>query len=258
MLKNKEGKAEGAVCIARDVTERKEAEDALRESEKELHFLSSQLLTAQEKERKRLSIELHDELGQSLLVLKLKLRSIQEGLQTDQVRIRAECDEGIAYINEVIENVRRLSRDLSPSILENLGLSAAIRWLVDAFTKHTKIGCSLDMREIENVFSEEEEITIYRMIQECLTNIAKDAQATHVSLVVREQEGCAFFQVEDNGRGFNVRETFSKDPGKKGLGLAAMYERTRMLGGSIDIGSQEGVGTRITFTAPLDDGGYQK
>ena len=94
-LINKEGKVEGTVCIAKDVTERKEAEDALRESEKELHFLSSQLLTAQEKERKRLSIELHDELGQSLMVLKLKLRSIQEGLQAGQARIRAECDKGI-------------------------------------------------------------------------------------------------------------------------------------------------------------------
>jgi len=258
VLKNKEGKVEGAVCIARDVTERKQAEEALRESERELHFLSSQLLTAQEKERKRVSIELHDELGQSLMVLKLKLRSIQEGLQTGQARLKTECDQGIAYINEVIENVRRLSRDLSPSILENLGLSAAIRWLVDAFTKHTKIECSLEIREIENMFSEEEEITIYRMIQECLTNIAKHAQATHVSLVIREQEGCAFFRVEDNGRGFNVREAFSKDPGKKGLGLAAMYERTRMLGGAIDIWSQEGGGTRITFTVPLDDGGYQK
>jgi PAS domain S-box-containing protein len=258
VLKNKEGKAEGAVCIGRDVTERKQAEDALRESEKELHFLSSQLLTAQEKERKRLSNELHDELGQSLMVLKLKLRSIQEGLKADQGRLKTECDGGIAYINEVIENVRRLSRDLSPSILENLGLPAAIRWLVEAFTKHTKIGCSLDMMEIENVFSEEEEITIYRMIQECFTNVAKHAQATHVSLVIKEQEGCAYFRVEDNGRGFNVREAFSKDPGKKGLGLAAMYERTRMLGGSIDIWSQEGVGTRITFTVPLDDRGYQK
>jgi signal transduction histidine kinase len=217
--------------------------------------LSSQLLSAQEKERKRISIELHDELGQSLMVLKLKLRSIQEGLQTDQISIKTECDAGIAYINEVIENVRRLSRDLSPSILENLGLSAAIRWLVDAFCKHTRIECSLDLTEIENVFSEEEEITMYRMIQECLTNIAKHAQATHISLVVREQDGCAIFQVEDNGKGFKVRETLGKDPDKKGLGLAAMYERTRMLGGSIHVESLEGIGTKITFTVPLDDGG---
>jgi PAS domain S-box-containing protein len=257
VLKDKEGRTEGVVCIAKDVSERKQAEDALRESERELHFLSSQLLTAQEKERRRLSIELHDELGQSLMVLKLKLRSIQEGLPTDQASLKAECDDVIGYINEVAENVRRLSRDLSPSILEDLGLSAAIRWLVDAFTKHTKIGCSLDMIEIKNVFSEEEEITIYRMIQECLTNIAKHAQATHVSIGIKKQEGRVFFRVEDNGKGFNIREAFKKDPGKKGLGLAAMYERTRMLGGSLDIWSQEGSGTRTTFTVPLDEGGYR-
>ncbi len=257
VLKNKEGKTEGAVCIARDVTERKQAEEALRESERELHFLSSQLLTAQEKERRRLSIELHDELGQSLMVLKLKLRSIREGLPTAQARLKAECDEVIGYINEVTENVRRLSRDLSPSILEDLGLSAAIRWLVDAFTKHSNIGCSLEMMEMENLFSQEGQIIIYRIIQECLTNIAKHAQATLVSIVIKKQDGRVFFRVEDNGKGFNIREAFRKDPSKKGLGLAAMYERTRMLGGFLDISSQKGAGTRITFIVPLDDGRCQ-
>ncbi len=253
-LKNKGGKTEGAVCIARDVTKRKQAEEALRESERELHFLSSQLLTAQEKERRRLSIGLHDELGQALMVLKLKLRSIREGLPADQAGLKAECDEVLGYINEVTENVRRLSRDLSPSILEDLGLSAAIRWLVEAFTKPSNIGCSLDMMELENLFSQEGQIILYRIIQECLTNIAKHAQATHVSIVIRKQDARVFFRVEDNGKGFNLREAFSKDPGKKGLGLAAMYERTRMLRGALDIGSQEGKGTIITLTVPLDEG----
>ena len=257
VLKNKEGKAEGVVCIARDVTERKQAEEALRESESELHFLSSQLLTAQEKERRRLSIELHDELGQALMVLKLKLRSIREGLPTDQARLEAECDDLIRYINKVTENVRRISRDLSPSILEDLGLSAAIRWLVDTFTKHCNIGCSLEMMEIENLFSQEEQIIIYRIIQECLTNIAKHAQATIASVIIKKEDSQIFFCVEDNGKGFNIQEAFRKHPSKKGLGLAAMYERTRMLGGDLDIWSQEGSGTRISFMVPLDDRGYR-
>ena len=253
VLRNKDGTVEGAVCIAKDVTERKHTEEILRESEKELHFLSSQLLTAQERERRRVSIELHDELGQSLMVLKLKLRSIREELGTDHDKLRKECDEVTGYVNEITENVRRLSRDLSPSVLEDLGLSSAIQWLVEAFTKHSQIGCSLDMTEIEYAFSNEEQIIIYRMIQECLTNIGKHAQASHVSLAIGKNEDHVLFSVEDNGIGFNVREVFGRDPIKKGLGLAAMVERARMLRGSLDISSHEGSGTKITFTVPLHD-----
>lgn len=257
VLKNKEGKAEGMVCIARDITEQKRADEALRESEKELHYLSSQLLTAQEKERRRLSIELHDELGQSLMVLKLKLRSIREGLPSDQARLEAECDDLIRYINEMTENVRRISRDLSPSILENLGLSAAIRWLVDAFTEHSNIQCSLEMIEMNNLFPMEGQIILYRIIQECLTNIAKHAQSTMASIVIKKQDDRIFFCVEDNGNGFNTEEAFRKHPGKKGLGLATMYQRARMLGGNLDIWSQEGSGTKIAFTVPLAERGYR-
>lgn len=255
VLKNKDGKVEGAVCIAKDITERKQAEEILRKSERELHYLSSRLLTAQERERKRLSRELHDELGQSLMVLKLKLRSIREGLPPDQDTLREECDEGFEYINEITESVRRLSRDLSPAILEDLGLSAAIRWLAEAFSGHGRIECSLDMMELENVFSQEEQIIIYRIIQECFTNIAKHAGATRVFLSIREEDGCALFKVEDNGRGFDVQAAFGKDPAKRGLGLAALHERSRMLGGSVNISSRKGTGTRIIFSFPLQSGG---
>jgi len=99
---------------------------------------------------------------------------------------------------------------------------------------------------------------VYRIVQECLTNVAKHAQATHVSVTIRKQDDLFFFRVEDNGKGFDVKEVLGKDPRTKGLGLAAMYERTRMLKGSLDIWSQEGAGTKITFTVPLDDGGHKQ
>ena len=255
VLRNKEGKTEGVVGIARDVTERREAEEALRQSERELHFLSHQLLTTQEKERRRLSVELHDELGQALMVFKLKVRSIQRALGTGQANLKVECDEVIEYINEVTDNVRRLSRDLSPYILEDLGLSAAIRWLVEASTKNYNIKSSLDMTEVDGLFSHEGRITVYRIVQECLTNIAKHAQAAHVSIAISKQDGEVLFSVEDDGKGFDVKETFGRDPTKKGLGLSAMYERARILGGALDIWSEKGTGTRITFKVPLDERG---
>ena len=226
----------------------------LRQSEKELHFLSSQLLTAQEKERRRLSIELHDELGQALMVLKLKVRSIQKALTTDQKSLDRECNKVIGYINEVTENVRRLSRDLSPSMLEDLGLSAAIRWLVETFTKHYDIESLLDIMEIDDLFSDEGQIIIYRIIQECLTNIAKHAQAKNVSVVIRKQDHRVLFRVEDDGKGFDVKAALSRNFAEKGLGLSAMNKRVRMLGGSIDIWSQEDKGTKITFSVPIIEG----
>jgi PAS domain S-box-containing protein len=241
-----------------DITERKQAEKALRKSESELRFLSSQLLTAQERERKRLSIELHDELGQALMVLKLKVRSVEQALGPDQADLKKDCDETMSYITEVSETVRRLSRDLSPSILEDLGLSAAIWWLVEASTQRFHIENSIDPAELDSLFSQEGQITVYRIFQEILTNIAKHARATHVSIEIAKENGQAVFQVEDNGEGFDVKQVLSRPPSKKGVGLSAMYERTRMLGGSLDMWSKQGAGTRVTFRIPVHERGDQQ
>jgi PAS domain S-box-containing protein len=255
VLTNKEGGIDGSVGIARDVTERKRAEKALRESERRLHLLSSQLIKTQEIERKRLSRELHDELGQALMVFKLMLRSIRKKLGTDQASLKANCDEVISYIKETTTNVRQLSRALSPPILEDLGLSAALRWLVDSSTEHSDIKSSLDMEEVGDLFSQEAQITVYRIIQECLTNMVNYAQAAHISVAIRKHDDKVEFRVEDDGKGFDVKEALSRDPDEKGLGIAAMYERSRMLGGSLNVWSQRGGGTKITFTVPVDYGG---
>jgi PAS domain S-box-containing protein len=254
VLKNKDGNLGGFVIIAKDITEAKQTEKALRRSERELRFLSSRLLKAQEEERRRLAIELHDELGQALMVLKLKMRAMQESMNDESVKLKGECDEMIRYINEVTENVRRLSRDLSPSILEDLGISAAIRWLVEAFTKHSNIECFLEMTEIDNLFPREGQITIYRIIQECLTNIVKHSHATSVSVIINKLDEDVLFHIEDDGKGFHVQEALG-NPDKRGLGLAAMQERVRMLGGSLYIVSKEGTGSSIIFSIPLSQGG---
>ncbi len=255
ILRNSSGEIEGLVVIARDITERKHAEEGRRQSQKELRFLSSQLLTAQERERRRLSVELHDELGQSLMVLKLKVGSIQRLWAGGEPKLKEECDGMLEYINVITENVRRLSRDLSPSLLEDLGLTVAVRKLVKMNVQHSSIDYSLDIVELDDLFSPDDEIMVYRIIQECLTNIEKHAKAKRVEIVIKLIDNEVLLCITDDGRGFDEKEAYNRDPSQKGLGLSAMHERARILGGSLHIWSQKDKGTITTLMIPVVSGG---
>ena len=230
-------------------------EEALRDSEKKLRSLSSQLLKAQEKERKRLSIELHDELGQALALLKHRIRSIRKKLHEDQALLHTECEDTNQYVDQIIDNVRRLSRDLSPSTLEDLGLSSALRWLIEDFGKRHSMHTSLDIGDIDHLFSQEAQTNLYRIFQETLTNISKHADASHVSFVVKKKDSRVYFLLEDNGKGFDVDQVKEMQSFEKGMGLAAMEERVHMLGANLDLRSKERKGTRVSFTIPITKGG---
>jgi two-component system sensor histidine kinase UhpB len=247
-----DGRVEYVSGVFFDITSSKQSEEALRESEKRLRFLTTQLLTAQERERKRISMELHDELGQSLTVLKLQIRAIQRSLWEGQENLKADCAELLHYLDEVIENTRRLSRDLSPSILEDLGLEAALRYLIDGVGKHYKVNHSFETAGLNDLFPAEAQIIIYRIFQECFTNISKHAEAREVSLVIKESEGQVSLILEDDGKGFDVHEVWGRHAAGRGLGLAALDERVRMLGGTLEIQSRPGAGTRITCNIPVN------
>ena len=239
----------GAVGI--DITRRRRAEEALWESEQRLRFLTSQLLTAQERERKRISMELHDELGQSLAVLKLQIRAIERGLGEGQQDLKVECRELLDYLDGVIDNVRRLSRDLSPAILEDLGLQSALKYLINGVSKHYTVSHSFEVEDLDQLFTSDAQIIIYRIFQECLTNISKHAGASQVSIAMRKKDDLVSIVLEDNGAGFDPAQVSARRIAGRGLGLAALNERARMLGGTLEIRSQPGAGTKVTCIIPI-------
>lgn len=246
-----------AVClVALDLSGLKETETALKESEQKLRLLTSQLLNAQEIERKRIAGELHDGLGHALLTIKMNLRLLERQLTPEQLSLGKEMESIVEYMDKLINDVRRMYDALTPGDLEDLGLTLALSSLVDEFAKlHKTISWSVDVDNIDDLFSQQTQTVIYRIVQEILTNIGKHANASRVAVIIKRENQGASLIIEDNGQGFNLEKVLATTTARRGLGLPAMEERVRILGGALTIWSQENRGTRITFTVPISQEG---
>jgi signal transduction histidine kinase len=235
-----------------EMSRREKAEKELKQSEEKLRFLSSQLLSIQESERKRLAGELHDELGHALLTLKLNLRAVEKKLLPEQGFLHEEMNTQLNYIDEVIEAVRRLYYDLTPGNIEDLGLSRALSNLVHSFSENYRsIDWQIDIGKVDSLFSLPVQTMIYRIMQEGLTNIGKHADPTRVEIKVGKENSHFMMQIKDDGRGFAVAEVFEGENRKKGMGLLALTERVNMVEGTLDLWSQENGGTSLTIAIPL-------
>ena len=235
--------------IIRDITERKRTEEVLKQSEKNMRYLASQLLSAQEDERKRLSRELHDELGHALLALKLQVESVEEQLLPQQVTLKREVKKILEFINSTIEEVRRLYLDLSPGDLEDLGLSTALHSLIDDFSQLQKhIRWTIKLDNLDGLFALSTQTAIYRIVQEALTNIGKHAKPKNVFLRIKRDKQEVSFTIEDDGIGFDRHKVVNE---KRTLGLLTMEERVKILGGTFELWSQENRGAKISFIIPI-------
>jgi signal transduction histidine kinase len=221
---------------------------SLQKSEERLRALTSQILKVQEEERGRLSRELHDDLGQSLLVLRMQLNAILRRW-SPKPEVEQSLNEAITYLMEVIDKTRRLSQDLSPSTLENLGLSEALLNLFEDFQRHRDYDMLIkaDMDEIKDFLSKEANIAIYRITQEFLANVHKHAEASQVTVAIKTLPEKVAVTLEDNGKGFDLEEVKSRPKERRGMGVVSMEERLKMLGSQFSMASQPGKGTRLYF-----------
>lgn len=234
-----------------EIEERKKAEVILHDSEQRLRHLSAQLITAQEAERRRISFDLHDELGQSLVALKLRLRNIGESLD---LGLHEQMEECMQDIRSITDYVRKMSKDLSPSMLNDLGLIPAIRSLFNQAAKLHYFKINEYIEDSCRMFTDQIEINIFRIFQEALNNIGKHAQASLVTIKLWQRDGLVQCIIDDDGKGFDVNQVLNRSYENRGLGLLAMEERVTMLGGEFNIHSHLGKGTSISFSFPNNFG----
>ena len=232
--------------ILRDITRRKQFEDALKASQRELRELSARVLEAREEEKAHIARELHDELGQLLTALKMDLGWLRERLPADPELASRAAEMG-ALLDRTVGSTRRISADLRPLMLDDLGLADAAAWLVEDFAKRSGVACRIDVSEDVQGVSKAVATAVYRAVQESLTNIARHSGAKNAWVVLGATDGLVHVEIEDDGRGI-ASEDLAKS---RSLGLKGMRERIAFLGGSLDIGRAPRGGTRLKLTVPL-------
>ncbi len=235
--------------ILRDVTRRKAFEDALRRQQDELRELSARVLEAREEEKTLIARELHDELGQLLTALKMDVAWLRDHLPNAAPETSSKVEQMNAVLDQTVSSVRRISADLRPMMLDDLGLADAASWLVEDFSRRSGIACSLELPQEAGLETLERGIAtaLYRGLQESLTNIGRHAQAKRARIVLRLDGGAVLLEVEDDGRGIDA-EDIAKP---RSLGLKGMRERALYLGGSLEVAREPSGGTRLRLRLPL-------
>lgn len=244
-----------------DIHDQRMAEDALREEEKhlerladKLQKLSHRLMEVQEQERRHLARELHDEIGQSLTASIINLQSLMS--MDDPTPVINDLSQGL---NQVLCQVRNLSLDLRPSMLDDLGLESAIKWLLERQGQTGRLHCSLKCDGLpEERLDQDLEVTCFRIVQEAVNNIIKHAKASHVWVAVRGTGSVIELEIQDDGCGFDAERRLQSATHGASFGLVGMRERAALVGGHCRIESSPGHGTSITARLPMDRDYYSR
>lgn len=251
-----DGKTIASVVVFQDISQRKQAEWDLLESSKRLRELTSYLQTVREEERTRIARELHDEFGQMLTGIKFDATWLINQLPIDQPGIASRGTSMFKLIDDTLDAMRRTAADLRPVMLDDLGLAAAVEWLAEEFGKRTgirvQVGLDLGQQhcccETENCNLDKALATAaFRIVQECLTNVARHAQAADVWILLECRDDKLLLRITDNGNGIQAPDKIKRNP----FGILGMQERARGLGGTFGFSSVAGKGTRVEVILPI-------
>ncbi|MCG3114143.1 MAG: PAS domain S-box protein [Candidatus Manganitrophus sp. SA1] len=227
--------------------QQKSVEKELRRSQEQLRNLSSRLHSMVEEERTRISREIHDELGQLLTILKMELSWLKKRLPKKETLLRDRTKSMAKLVDTTVQTLRKISTELRPGVLDDLGLTAAIEWQVQEFQSRTGMRCHFTVRPEEILLDPDRSTAVFRIFQETLTNIVRHANADEVAILLEKTEENLILEVKDNGRGI----TQSQITNSKSLGLLGIRERALLWGGTVQISGVPGKGTIITVQIPL-------
>jgi PAS domain S-box-containing protein len=247
-LKDKGGRVTSAIEMVDDITERRHAEEKILEYQNQLKSLASQLITSEERNRQDFAAFLHDQIGQSLCTLKIKLEMLQESKSLEESR--KFSSEMLSTTAELIENTRSMTYELNPPVLHELGLGAGLEWLAEQMYKREGVIVQFEDDGQPRSLEKEMNILLFNAVRELLINVAKHARADNVKISLQSDQAGVRICVEDNGIGFNAPETGLPASKSNSFGLFSIKERLNYVDGTLEIKTAPGKGTRITLRIP--------
>jgi PAS domain S-box-containing protein len=241
-----DGEIIGVIAIVRQISKRKQAEEETRQALEQLRALAARLQTIREEERTRVAREIHDQLGQALTAIKLELSSLAREFTAEQSQQWKRASSLLKLVDQTIQSVRRISTELRPGMLDDLGLVATVEWATREFVARTGTKCLLDLPEEHIALDSETATAVFRILQETLANVGRHANASEVKVRLAKQAGDLTLEVRDNGRGITEGEASSAGS----LGILGMRERALLLRGELTVSGAPEKGTTVSVRIP--------